>query len=107
MMHLLIRIRTNYYLKIMARFLEKRAKRYLLGGMRYLLKAPVPETIDSVVGIEKILIIRPNFRLGNALISTPVIDALRERFPSATIDYLATDKTLPLLQQRPVDNFYL
>ena len=107
MMHLLTRIRTNYYLKIMARFLEKRAKRYFLGGMRYLLKAPVPETIDSVVGIEKILIIRPNFRLGNALISTPVIDALRERFPSATIDYLATDKTLPLLQQRPVDNFYL
>ena len=106
-MHLLTLIRTNYYLKIMARGLEKRMKRYLLGGIRYILKAPAPETIDSLVGIEKILIIRPNFRLGNALISTPVIDALRERFPSARIDYLATDKTLPLLQQRPVDHFHL
>ncbi|WP_254902849.1 glycosyltransferase family 9 protein [Halomonas sp. CSM-2] len=57
--------------------------------------------------IKKILIIRPNFRLGNALISTPAIDAFRERFPSARIDYLATDKTWPLLQQRPVDHFHL
>jgi heptosyltransferase-3 len=106
-MHLLTLIRTNYYLKIMARFLEKRMKRSLLGGIRYILKAPAPNTIDSLVGIEKILIIRPNFRLGNALISTPVIDAFRERFPSARIDYLATDKTWPLLQQRPVDHFHL
>ncbi|MCH4810398.1 glycosyltransferase family 9 protein [Vreelandella neptunia] len=82
-------------------------KQYLLGAIRFILKAPAPETIDSLVGIEKILIIRPNFRLGNALISTPVIDAFRERFPSARIDYLATDKTLPLLQQRPIDHFYL
>ena len=106
-MHLLTLIRTNYYLKIMARFLEKRMKRYLLEGIRYILKAPAPETINNLVGIEKILIIRPNFRLGNALISTPVIDAFRERFPSARIDYLATDKTWPLLQQRPVDHFHL
>jgi heptosyltransferase III len=106
-MYLLTLIRTNYYLKIMARGLEKRMKRYLLGGIRYIVKAPTPETIDSLVGVEKILIIRPNFRLGNALISTPAIDAFRERFPSARIDYLATDKTLPLLQQRPVDHFYL
>jgi len=106
-MQLLTLIRTNYYLKIMARFLEKRMKQYLLGGIRYILKAPTPETIDSLVGVEKILIIRPNFRLGNALISTPVIDAFRERFPSARIDYLATDKTWPLLQQRPVDYFFL
>ncbi|MEL7612917.1 glycosyltransferase family 9 protein [Vreelandella titanicae] len=82
-------------------------KRYLLVGIRYILKAPAPETIDSLVGIEKILIIRPNFRLGNALISTPIIDALRERFPSARIDYLATNKTWPLLQQRPVNHFHL
>tara|TARA_R110000796_G_scaffold123412_1_gene237766 strand:- start:29 stop:244 length:216 start_codon:yes stop_codon:yes gene_type:complete len=67
-MQLLTLIRTNYYLKIMARFLEKRMKQYLLGGIRYILKAPTPETIDSLVGVEKILIIRPNFRLGNALI---------------------------------------
>lgn len=106
-MHLITLIRTNYYLKIMARFLEKRMKRYLLGSIKYIVKAPAPETIDSLVGIEKILIIRPNFRLGNALISTPVIDAFRDRFPSARIDYLATDKTWPLLQQRPVDHFHL
>ncbi|MEL7966526.1 glycosyltransferase family 9 protein [Vreelandella neptunia] len=106
-MHLLTLIRTNYHLKIVARFLEKRMKQYLLIGIRYILKAPAPETIDNLVGIEKILIIRPNFRLGNALISTPAIDAFRERFPSARIDYLATDKTFPLLQQRPVDHFYL
>ena len=105
-MLLLTCIRTNPFLKTQARKLEKCFKRLLLAGLRHTLKAPAAETVDSLEDINSILIIRPNFRLGNALISTPVIDALRERFPSARIDYLATDKTLPLLQQRPVDNFY-
>lgn len=47
-MQLLTLIRTNYYLKIMARFLEKRMKQYLLGGIRYILKAPTPETIEAL-----------------------------------------------------------
>jgi heptosyltransferase-3 len=105
-MFLLTRVRTNSHLKRLAGGVEKRLKKSLLASMQRFIQAPAPETIDSLEDINSILIIRPNFRLGNALISTPVIDALRERFPSARIDYLATDKTLPLLQHRPVDHFY-
>lgn len=106
-MSLLTRIRTNPHLKALARRLEKQLKRWLVAGLQRCLKAPEPETIDSLDGVRKILLIRPNFRLGNALISTPVIDAFHTRFPSARIDFLATDSTLPLLQQHPVERFHL
>lgn len=106
-MFLLTRIRTNPHLKALARCLEKQLKQWLVAGLRRCLKAPEPETIDSLDGVRRILLIRPNFRLGNALISTPAIDAFRKRFPSARIDFLATDSTLPLLQQHPVDRFHL
>ncbi|MGP9466635.1 glycosyltransferase family 9 protein [Halomonas sp. TP35] len=106
-MLLLSRIRTNPQLKTLARRLEKRLKRVLVAALQRMLPPPSPETIDSLEGVTRILIIRPNFRLGNALISTPVIDALRQRFPAARIDYLTTDKTLPLLAQQPVDYFHV
>jgi len=106
-MALLIRIRTNSRLKALARRLEKQLKQWLVTGLRRCLKTPDPETIESLDGVRRILLVRPNFRLGNALISTPVIDAFRKRFPAARIDFLTTDSTLPLLQQHPVDRFHL
>ncbi|WP_346796803.1 glycosyltransferase family 9 protein [Halomonas sp. Bachu 37] len=106
-MLLLTRIRTNPQLKTLARGLEKRLKRALVAALQRVLPPPTPETIESLEGVTRILIVRPNFRLGNALISTPVIDAVRQRFPAARLDYLATDKTLPLLAQQPVDRFHV
>jgi len=53
-------------------------------------------------GVRSVLIVRPNFRIGNALIATPLIGALRERFPGAAIDFLATDRTACLLDGLPL-----
>ena len=100
-MLLLSRIRTNPQLKTLARRLEKRLKRVLVAALQRMLPPPSPETIDSLEGVTRILIIRPNFRLGNALISTPVIDALRQRFPAARIDYLTTKKRCPSSPNSP------
>ena len=53
--------------------------------------------------VRSILLVRPNFRLGNALITSPLIAALRERFPGARIDYLGGEGTLAVLDGLPID----
>lgn len=54
----------------------------------------------------RILLIRPNFRIGNAAISTSLITCFRTRFPQARIDVLATDRTSAVLLNQPVDVVY-
>jgi hypothetical protein len=54
--------------------------------------------------VRSILLVRPNFRLGNALITSPLIAALRERFPGARIDYLGGEGTLAVLDGLPIDD---
>jgi heptosyltransferase-3 len=53
--------------------------------------------------VRRILLVRPNFRLGNALITSPLIAALRERFPDARLDYLGGEGTLGVLDHLPID----
>ncbi|WP_024953391.1 MULTISPECIES: glycosyltransferase family 9 protein [Cobetia] len=94
----LLTIRTNSVLKTGAQWLEKKAKRMMIGALERVL--PVPESLaaDQLASIQRILIIRPNFRIGNALISTPIIESLQRHFPGASIDMLATDKTAVLFE---------
>ncbi|MFT7252530.1 MAG: heptosyltransferase-3 [Flavobacterium sp.] len=42
--------------------------------------------IDELSKVKRILIIRPNHRLGNTLLYTPVVQEVIEAFPNATID---------------------
>lgn len=105
-MSLLTRIRTNTVLKKIAQRVEKKLKRRLTALLWKFLKQPKPTDADSLDGIESILLIRPNYRLGNALIGAPAIAAFRKRFPSARIDFLATDTTLALFENQPVDRFF-
>ena len=66
--------------------------------------APAQEDIshESLRGVRRVLVVRPNFRLGNALITSPLVLALRERFPDAEIDYLGGEGTLQLLDGLPI-----
>ncbi len=71
-----------------------------------LLPTPANIPIESVRDARRVLIVRPNFRIGNTLLATPLILALRERFPGAQLDYLCGDTTAPLLAHLPVDTVY-
>lgn len=54
--------------------------------------------------VRRILLVRPNFRLGNALITSPLIAALRDRFPGARLDYLGGEGTFAALEHLPIDD---
>ena len=47
--------------------------------------------------IKKILVLRPD-RLGDVILTLPVVRNLKEAFPEATITYLCTDYTSPILK---------
>jgi heptosyltransferase-3 len=59
--------------------------------------------LAAIGDVRRILLVRPNFRLGNALITSPLVMALRTRFPAARLDYLGGEGTLVVLDHLPVD----
>jgi len=60
--------------------------------------------VTALHGISRIIVVRPNYRIGNAILSTAVIAPLKERFPEAEIDFLVTNKTAALFANLPVDH---
>lgn len=59
--------------------------------------------------IKKILIIRPNHRLGNLLLTTPLVKEVVQEFPDCEIDLLAKGKLAPIVfcKYSNIKNFIL
>jgi heptosyltransferase III len=64
------------------------------------LALPAPSEVRSV------LLVRPNFRIGNTLLLAPLVPALRERYPAASLDVLSGDSTAALLEGLPIDRVH-
>ena len=97
-------IRTNTTLKTLAQGIEKKARRgvtFLI--TRYLQKSKSVD-VKNLQDPLKILLVRPNYRIGNALIMSPVIETFRQRFPDARIDLLTTDSTRSLFRHQRLDH---
>ncbi|MCX8959150.1 putative lipopolysaccharide heptosyltransferase III [Erwinia psidii] len=61
---------------------------------------PTPLPISTAFVPHKILLIKLRHH-GDMLLTTPVINALRQHYPSASIDVLLYDETRPMLQANP------
>lgn len=85
----------------------RRGKRVLGRVLDTMLSTPPNVPIDAVGEARRVLIVRPNFRIGNTLITAPLILALRQRFPGARLDYLSGDTTAVLLAHLPVDTVHV
>jgi len=88
------------------RRVEHGTKRLLARLLDVALPVPPNEPIDAIATPRRVLLVRPNFRIGNTLISAPLIGALRARFPGARLDYLGADTTAILLRHFPIDELY-
>lgn len=81
-------------------------KRLLGALLDLVLPVPSNQPLEVLQGVERVLLVRPNFRIGNTLITAPLIGALRQRFPGAQVDYLGGDTTMSLLRHLPIDHGY-
>ncbi|MGE5220279.1 MAG: glycosyltransferase family 9 protein [Chloroflexota bacterium] len=72
--------------------------------------APTAEGVDfdpRNPSIKKILLVRANFRMGNALLALPAIAAFRKQFPNAVIDFVGSPISHLLFRRQPLDRHYI
>jgi ADP-heptose:LPS heptosyltransferase len=74
----------------MRKSLEKKGKSLLIQGLKLLLRSkPVRGKVD-LSSIRKILVIRQDDRIGNLILTTPLLLALRKSFPEAKLSFLSS-----------------
>lgn len=56
--------------------------------------------------IDKILLVRPNFRLGNSILALPSIYLFRKNYPNAKIDFVGSPVSRALCANLAVDKLY-
>ncbi|CAM4305994.1 glycosyltransferase family 9 protein [Vreelandella rituensis] len=100
-MTVLTRLRRHTTMRRLGKTLEKRAKAWVYRRLATSWK-PVPASSATLEGVKRVLLVRPNFRIGNALISARLIDAFAQARPDIEVDYLATDTTVSLFEGMPL-----
>ena len=103
---LLLRFRRNTGVRRFGKSLERGGKFILRNLLRVCLRTH-PVDPQQLPNIHRILFVRPNFRIGNLLISSALLPALHERFPGAEVDYLGADTTASLLTNYPFARTFL
>jgi ADP-heptose:LPS heptosyltransferase len=98
-------------------FRHARPMRYRLDrSIRYLIMrsigwlAPSVENVDLDPGsssIKKILLVRANFRMGNAVLALPAIAVFRHQFPDARIDFVGSPISRLLFSHQRLDHHYV
>ena len=63
--------------------------------------------IPEATSVRAILFVRPNFRMGNIILSTALLAVLRARYPRAQIDFLVGDNTARLLEGLPIGRVHV
>jgi heptosyltransferase-3 len=56
--------------------------------------------------IDKILLVRANFRLGNSILALPAIQLFRNNYPNARIDFVGSPVSQALCANLPIDRHY-
>jgi heptosyltransferase-3 len=56
--------------------------------------------------IQKILLVRPSFRIGNSILATPLIFSVRCQFPDARLDFVGGPVSATLFKNLPIDHHY-
>jgi heptosyltransferase-3 len=82
--------------------IERRLKRTIFGWMAGNPSATViAPTAVELQSVRRVLVVRPNFRMGNLLLITPALAALRQALPGRRIDVIGTGDYLSLLSHSP------
>ena len=105
-MPLLTHLRRHSTLRRLGKTLEKNAKAWIYRRLEGAYSA-TPAAPDTLKNVQRVLLIRPNFRIGNALISARLIKAFADSRPDIEVDYLATDTTHSLFDGMPIVHCHL
>jgi len=102
----LLRFRRNTAVRRFGKSVEHGFKHLLIRLLHFGVHS-TPVDPHQLPDIRRVLFVRPNFRIGNLLIGSALLPALRERFPDATIDYLGGDTNVSLLKNYRFNQVFL
>ncbi len=85
----------------MANRWERAGKKLLEAPLLLLPRGGPPELPPPPGAVRRILLVRPDERIGNLVLLTPLVDAIRRAWPDARLDLLAGGAMAPLLDGDP------
>jgi len=97
----------NYKTRPFRYRLDRWIRHIVMGIIGWL--APELEAIDvnpRSESIKQVLLVRANFRMGNAILALPAIAAFRKNFPDARIDFVGSPISALLFQHQPLNTHY-
>lgn len=71
--------------------LEKKGRSFLIGLLKFFIRNKAIQGKLELSSIQRILVIRQDDRIGNLVLTTPLLLALRKSFPRAKLSFLASD----------------
>ncbi len=81
--------------------IERRLKRLVFGTLLSRNRGAVDVPSLDLSSIRRVLFVRANFRMGNLLLVTPALAAVRRALPAARVDVLGTELHEVLLRHHP------
>ena len=81
--------------------IERRLKRLVFGTLLSRNRGAVDAPTLDLSSIRRVLFVRANFRMGNLLLATPALAAVRRALPAARVDVLGTALHEVLLRHHP------
>ncbi|OOP56310.1 MAG: hypothetical protein AYP45_09625 [Candidatus Brocadia carolinensis] len=88
-------------------FLNKKVRGFIMGTINLFLgEAKKEYGALPKEQIKRILLVRANFRIGNAILATPSIFIFRKNFPQAVIDFAGYPVSVLLYRHLPIDHQY-
>lgn len=99
-------LRRHAAMRRLGRRLERAFKTWIYRALPKSSRPPRTASPDTLAGVRHVLLVRPNFRIGNAVIGARVIQAFAEGRPEIEIDYLGTDTTRELFDGMPLTRYH-
>lgn len=101
-----VRLSRSAPLRRFGKKVERRLKHILEAGLDIIWPLSQNRALAPDLTVNKLLLVHPNFRIGNTVLTTALIPVLQARFPAARIEYLAGDTAAALLDGLPIDRVH-
>ncbi len=95
------RVRHHPLLQRLGRRAGRLSRRWIERLLDSLIPKPASRPLPAGSQVRRVLVVRPNDRLGNALLATPIVAGVATIWPGAQIDVLATDSTADVFWRLP------
>jgi len=87
--------------------LDRATRGYVMRVMNWLTPAAPEQRADfRQTEIQRILLVRSLFRMGDSILATPAIVLFRKNFPAARIDFVGPRVSKTLFRNLPIDHHY-